>query len=98
MDRVRIVRALRHRTRYRYVQPHIDSAEEGWIIKSPCCSRNVDPTGGVIDIAWLQPLQNAWALHHKDQLNQQWVLHAESRHLQPLLDELCLDPLRLFWP
>lgn len=99
MDRVRIERALRHRVRYRYVQPQIERAEwGGWVITSPCCSRNIDPNGGVIDIAWVEPVEDAWALYFKDHVHDRWVLHDESRHLQPLLDEICVDPMRVFWP
>lgn len=101
MDKVRIERALRQRVRYRYVQPQIERGtrgEEGWIITSPCCSRNIDPTGGVIDIARIEPVEGAWALYFKDHVHDRWVLHDESRHLQPLLDEICVDPMRVFWP
>jgi hypothetical protein len=77
MDKVRIERALRHRIRYRYVQPQIERGETGWVITSPCCSRNIDPTGGVIDIAWVEPVEGAWALYFK---------------------EICVDPMRVFWP
>jgi hypothetical protein len=99
MDRVRIERALRQRVRYRYVQPHVERADGGgWVVKSPCCSRNIDPTGGVIDIAWVEPVEEAWALYFKDHIHDRWVLHDESRHLQPLLDEICADPMRVFWP
>ena len=48
-----IERALRERTRYRYVSPRVLREGQGFRIESPCCSRNVDTTGGVIDIAWL---------------------------------------------
>jgi len=98
MDRVRIERALRNRVRYKYVQPAIERAEVGWVITSPCCSRNIDPTGGVIEIAWVEPGEGAWAVYFKDHVHDRWVLHDESRHLQPLLDEICLDPMRVFWP
>ena len=99
MDRLRIERALRHRVRYRYVQPQIERAKwGGWVITSPCCSRNIDPKGGVIDIAWVEPVEDAWALYFKDHVHDRWVLHDESRHLKPLLDEICVDPMRVFWP
>ena len=99
MDRVRIERALRHRVRYRYVQPRVDRFDQGgWLITSPCCSRNIDPTGGTIDIAWVEPFEGTWSLYSKDHVHERWVLHDESRHLQPLLDEICLDPMRVFWP
>jgi hypothetical protein len=98
MDRVRIERALRNRVRYRYVQPLIERNEDGFVISSPCCSRNIDPTGGVIQIAWIEPVEGAWALYFRDHVHDRWVLHDESRHLQPLLDEVCVDPTRVFWP
>jgi hypothetical protein len=49
----RIERALRERARYRYVSPRVLRDADGFRIESPCCSRNVDPGGGVIDIARL---------------------------------------------
>ncbi len=73
LDRRRIQRALRERVRYRYVQPKVmgevdaDGEPAGWRIVSPCCSRNIDPDGGEIDIAWLQPLPDSrWRLHMRD--------------------------------
>lgn len=99
LDRIRIERALRHRVRYRYVQPQVAcSPTAGWFITSPCCSRNIDPSGGVISIAWLEPMDGVWSLHFRDHVRDRWVLHDESHHLQPLLDEVCLDPTRVFWP
>ena len=99
LDRVRIERALPKRVRYRYVQPTLEAAEEGgWLITSPCCSRNVDPQGGVIPIAWLEPHDGIWTLYARDHAHDSWLVHHESRHLQELLDEICLDPMRVFWP
>ncbi len=98
LDCVRIERALRQRVRYRYVQPTIARGDPGWVITSPCCSRNIDPTGGPIAIAWLEPVEGAWSLYSRDHVHDSWVLHDESRQLQPLLDEICLDPMRVFWP
>lgn len=99
LDRRRIERALRHRVRYRYVQPQVQRAPTcGWVITSPCCSRNVDPGGGVIDIAWLEPLDQGWALHAKDHAQGDWLLQEEAATLQALLDALCVDPQRVFWP
>lgn len=45
----RLERALRERVRYRYVQPNVLIEGSSYRIQSPCCSRKVDPTGGVID-------------------------------------------------
>jgi len=60
---VRILGALQERVRYRYVQPVVVPAACGWKIVSPCCSRNVDPHGGIIDVAWLEPWMGGWRLH-----------------------------------
>lgn len=100
MDRVRIERALRQRVRYRYVQPQVERAPAapGWVVSSPCCSRNIDPSGGVISIAWLEPAEGMWSLYFRDHVHDRWILHDECHHLQPLLDEICLDPTRVFWP
>jgi hypothetical protein len=99
LDRLRIERALPSRARYRYVQPAVTAAEEGgWLISSPCCSRNIDPNGGVIAIAWLEPHDGVWTLYARDHVHDSWTVHHESRHLQELLDEVCTDPMRVFWP
>ena len=57
-DHKRIERALDQRERYRYVAPQViaDEDEHGYRIESPCCSRNVEPAGGIIDIALLKYL------------------------------------------
>jgi hypothetical protein len=105
LDRRRIQRALRERVRYRYVQPKVlreeggDGAASGWRIVSPCCSRNVDPEGGEIDIAWLQPIADArWRLHMRDHKLATWVPFEDADTLTELLDTICLDPTRVFWP
>ncbi len=48
--------------------------------RSPCCSRNVDPEGGVIDIALLEPCMLprqaapvGWRLHSRDHAGATWV-------------------------
>jgi hypothetical protein len=99
MDRVRIERALKQRVRYKYVQPSITAADDGgWLISSPCCSRNVDPQGGVIPIAWLEPHEGIWTLYTRDHVHERWLVHDESRHLPELLEEVCVDTQRVFWP
>lgn len=96
----RIQRELSDRVRYRYVTPSVHPAESGYRIESPCCSRNIDREGGVIDIAWLNhlPDQGVWHLYHKDHKAGRWVLHTVATGLADALDLLKRDPLRLFWP
>lgn len=95
----RLERALRQRVRYRYVRPRVLREGDGFRVESPCCSRNVDPDGGVIDIALLTPLApRGWRLHSRDHAAGAWVPHEDSEALDELLDLLCLDAQRLFWP
>jgi len=100
VDRKRIERALASRARYRYVTPEVIAAENGYIVRSPCCSRNVDADGGTIDIAWLtwDSLWQCWLLHCKDHTTGRWTQIADffslAEALRPVLD----DPHRLFWP
>lgn len=107
----RLERALRQRVRYRYVQPRVLREGAGLRIESPCCSRNVDPGGGVIDIALLIPSASrtlsdqppdkrgrGWSLHARDHAAGAWVLQHESDQLDVLLDLLCIDAERQFWP
>ncbi|MGO9987261.1 MAG: DUF3024 domain-containing protein [Steroidobacteraceae bacterium] len=98
-DRKRIERALAARKRYRYVSPGVRVVEGGYVIESPCCSRNVDRAGGCIDIAMLQfaPGENPWRLYRKDHDLGQWHLHGTFHGLMELLAEVNADPLRLFW-
>jgi hypothetical protein len=98
-DRKRIERALAARKRYRYVSPRVRIVEGGYIIESPCCSRNVDPDGGCIEVALLQynAGENPWRLYRKQHDRGQWHLHGAFSDLFELLTELNSDPLRLFW-
>ena len=98
IDGRRIERALRHRVRYRYVHPRVVRAAEGWLIQSPCCSRNVDARGGLIDIALLRPEGEGWRLYARDHDHSAWVEQERSAQIHDLLDLLCLDPQRVFWP
>jgi hypothetical protein len=94
-----IERALRNRVRYRYVRPRVLRDDLGWRVVSPCCSRNVDSAGGVIDIALLQPSGPVgWRLYSRDHAGGAWVPRDESDRIQDLLDAICLDPERVFWP
>jgi len=100
LDRIRIVRAIKDRVRYKYVSPEVVPAEPaGWRIVSPCCSRNIDPEGGLIDIAWIEPLDSGgWRLHSRDHAEGRWVVQEESARIDALLEAIKLDPQRVFWP
>lgn len=98
LTRRRIVRALAERKRYRYVKPTVTTTEEGWLITSPCCSRNVDPAGGVIDIARLSRDGESWRLHARNPARSDWSLHSTAARLEILLQHLCTDEERVFWP
>lgn len=98
LTRRQIVRALQARKRYRYVKPAVSCIAGGWLITSPCCSRNVDPEGGVIDIALLTHDGERWYLHVRSGDRSAWTLHNESPRLHPLLAILCEDEEREFWP
>lgn len=97
LARRRVLRALRNRRRYRYVRPEVRARDDGFVVVSPCCSRNVDPQGGVIDIAWLERCGSDWRLHHRDHVSGRWPTSAEGP-LPRLLELLCADPGRVFWP
>ena len=107
----RLERALRERVRYRYVRPRVLREAGGFRIESPCCSRNVDPSGGTIDIALLVPpvanpgadsalgaARQRWSLCARDHVLGTWVTHSDNESLEHLLDLLCLDSERRFWP
>ena len=97
LDALRIERALARRQRYKYVHPRVVAEGEGWKVVSPNCSRNVDPDGGEIDIAWLQPAGEAgWQLHARCADAGGWRLSRQGP-LHELLDLLCADPAREFW-
>lgn len=99
MDLKRIERALADRKRYRYVSPAVQATATGYLISSPCCSRNIDPDGGVIDIARLEfrDEQQNWRLYHKDHETGQWIAYADYPALPPILALLRDDPDRRFW-
>ena len=99
LDRRRIERAIQDRLRYRYVRPKVFAIEEGYRIESPCCSRNVDPNGGVIDVALIlfDKGEAPWQLLRKDHGEGRWELHSRYRVLPELLGFLNADPERLFW-
>jgi|ERR1035441_9961541 hypothetical protein len=97
-DLKRIERALAERSRYRYVKPAVRPAEAGFRIESPCCSRRVDPNGGVVDIALIRHLPpGMWTLYRKDHGAGDWLLHETYEKLSDLLEELKKDPKQLLW-
>jgi hypothetical protein len=99
LDRKRIERSLKRRKRYRYVSPDVTVVTNGYRIESPCCSRNIDPDGGVIDVALLlhDSGQAIWQLFRKDHVKGTWELHSTYDGLLPVLDRLNADPERTFW-
>jgi len=100
LDRMRIVRALACRKRYRYVSPTVHFVSRGYLIKSPCCSRNIDAEGGIVDIALLLYAQQdrpPWRLYNKEHSRQEWRLQAQYTGLRELLEDLNADPRRLYW-
>jgi hypothetical protein len=99
LARVRIERALLTRERYKYVRPRVERESPGWAIFSPNCSRNVDPQGGEIAIAWLVPAnEGLWLLHARDHARGCWRLEAAGLPLDEALRQLCEDPQRRYWP
>lgn len=95
----RITRAIEQRARYRYVRPHVVRDADGWTVVSPNCSRNIDPTGGEIDIARFLPLPGGrWRVHARDHAAGQWKVQGESCTFDEALAAVCTDPSRVFWP
>lgn len=99
-DCKRIERALELRERYRYVTPQVvpDEEDHGYRIQSPCCSRNVEPSGGIIDIALLKFFKPHWLLYRMDHEYSAWVLHSVTDTLNESLAILLPDNERVFWP
>ena len=99
LDRKRIERALESRQRYRYVSPKVSCVTGGYHIESPCCSRNIDADGGVIDVALLHhdAASATWQLFRKDHRTGAWELHGVHQRLGSVTDVLNADPERVFW-
>ena len=96
----RIAHLLESRRRYRYVEPRVVPIPNGYRIESPCCSRNVDPAGGIIDIALLEHRsdQDSWALYRKAHPQDAWIIDSHHPSLSAALALLNEDTDRLFWP
>lgn len=99
MNRKWIERALQDRRRYRYVSPRVLPVEGGYRIESPCCSRNVDAEGGVVDIAFLEfhAETGAWRLYRKDHSRTGWECEGTYPRLVEAVAYLNADPSRTFW-
>jgi hypothetical protein len=99
LDRKRIERALKLRQRYRYVVPRVTGVAGGYLIESPCCSRNIDPEGGIVDVALLHHggVGLTWQLFRKDHGKGVWELHSTHQRLASVTDALNADPERVFW-
>jgi hypothetical protein len=95
----RIERALEKRKRYRYVSPILLRTANGYRIQSPCCSRNIDADGGVVDIALLlfDDRSRNWRLLRKEHSCGVWEFERAFDRLAELLDFLNEDPDRRFW-
>lgn len=98
-DLRRIRHMLEQRVRYRYVTPVVQPIPGGYLVVSPCCSRNIDSSGGIIDIARIEYAAETdmWQLYQKDHQHSTWRLHSDAATLQKLIASLNEDPSRVFW-
>lgn len=99
VDLRRIRRLLEKRERYHYVSPSVQRDFDGYRIVSPCCSRNVDQNGGVIDIALIEydSSTKSWILYRKDHPRNIWTAYMQAKQLHQLMDSLNIDSDRVFW-
>lgn len=99
LDLRRIERALTGRSRYRYVQPSVEASGNGYLVRSPCCSRSVDSAGSPIDIARIEWLadERGWLLMRKDHKAGCWIEDSRFARLAELFIRLNTDPQKLFW-
>lgn len=99
VDRKRIECALGSRRRYRYVSPSVKLVKGGYLIESPCCSRDIDKDGGVIDVALLHhdAVCGLWKMFWKDHARGIWQFHSVHQRLSAVTDELNADLDRVFW-
>jgi hypothetical protein len=81
------------------VTPVVQPIPGGYLVVSPCCSRNIDSNGGIIDIARIEYIaaSGLWQLYHKDHQQGIWKLHSDAQTLQKLITCLNEDPSRVFW-
>ena len=98
-DLRRIAHALKERARYRYVVPVVLPVEQGYLVRSACCSRNVDPQGGEVDVALLRWESDSgqWLLMRMVHSTGCWVDDSHYARLSELFLRLNADAERLFW-
>ncbi|MEI2384410.1 hypothetical protein [Breoghania sp. JC706] len=98
-DLVRIRRGLEARVRYRYVTPRVSGVDGGYLIQSPCCSRNIDAQGGIIDVALMlfDGVSGVWQLFARDHERGTWELAGVHPRLVEMIGEINSDPERVFW-
>ena len=97
VDLKRIVRLLKKRVRYHYVSSSVQAVAGGYRIVSPCCSRNIDRSGGLIDIARIEWEAGVWTLYSRDHACKCWLIHTQASRLDLLMDCLNEDGKRVFW-
>lgn len=99
LDLRRIVSQLEKRSHYRYVTVQVIQTEAEYRVVSPCCSRHIDPDGGVIDIARIafDQTANRWRLYGKDHARDAWILRMSASRLAKLTNYLIADPEKCFW-
>lgn len=99
VDLKRICRLLEKRGRYHYVSPAVKAIDGGYLIVSPCCSRNIDQQGGPIDIARIEfdDRLETWTLYGKDHVLNTWCMQIRASRLDHVMAYLNEDPERTFW-
>jgi hypothetical protein len=97
VDLRRISRLLEKRERYHYVSPSVEPVSGGYRIISPCCSRNIDQSGGLIEIARIECAAGEWRLFSRDHARKSWVMRMQANRLDRLMDYLNADAGRVFW-
>lgn len=99
LDIRRITRMLTKRERYRYVSVKVIAASGGYHVISPCCSRTINNTGDMIDIARIEydAPRSTWKLFSKNHTQNKWQLRFNSARFAPLMDCLNKDPEKWFW-
>ncbi|MCJ2179104.1 hypothetical protein [Novosphingobium album (ex Hu et al. 2023)] len=98
-DLMRVSRSIEQRERYKYVTPTVLAVADGYLVRSPCCSRNIDPEGGEIDVALLtwDEARREWSLSRRDHEAECWIEDGRFARLGELLMRLNADPARQFW-
>ncbi|MBH5371176.1 DUF3024 domain-containing protein [Bradyrhizobium glycinis] len=99
LDRKRIERSLSSRKRYLYVSPNVRPVRGGYLIESPCCSRNIDKDGALIDVALVHydAVSGIWKMFRKNHARGNWEFYSLYHRLTSAIDDLNADPEGLFW-